>query len=119
MAIGPSNINDISLLVGSSIIPYAITFVTIVGALLLKEFVTSVSKGLMFKIGSSFAEGDHVLLDGDQTIIVKIGLLTSVFGIMKLDKTYCWRYIPNQSVGSLKLEKIIIQKDEVTPTKGK
>ena len=54
----------------------------------------------------AFNEGDHVILDDCDAIIVKIGLRESVFGVYK-DKGYVWRYIPNDRLKFHKLEKII------------
>ena len=54
----------------------------------------------------AFTEGDKVLLDGKDAIIVKIGIRDTVFGVYS-DKGYTWRYVPNIKIPNLKLEKII------------
>ena len=54
----------------------------------------------------AFNEGDKVLLDGVDSVIVKIGLTTTVFGLYG-EKGYTWRYVPNERIPTLKLEKII------------
>jgi hypothetical protein len=57
-------------------------------------------------MNKSFNEGDSVILDGQEAIIVKIGLSESVFGIYS-DRGYTWRYVPNERIPMLKLEKVI------------
>jgi len=66
----------------------------------------SISKGVAFRTSSKFKEGDHIMIDGDKAIIVKIGLFVSIFGITRSDG-YNWRYVPNQRLSILKIEKII------------
>ena len=53
-----------------------------------------------------FKEGDKVLLDGQQAMIVKIGWSQSVFGIYG-EAGYTWRFIPNKRIELAKLEKIV------------
>jgi len=74
---------------------------------LLKEIFVSIARGIRFRYNPNFKESDIVFLDGERAIIVKIGMLTTVFGVTKPDGTYCWRYIPNTRIEFLKLEKII------------
>ena len=62
--------------------------------------------GLKLKFNPAFNEGDHIILDDCDAIIVKIGLRESVFGVYS-DKGYVWRYIPNDRIKFHKLEKII------------
>ena len=45
-----------------------------------KDFATNFMQGLKFRFNPAFNEGDEVLLDGEQSIIVKIGLRETVFG---------------------------------------
>ena len=47
-----------------------------------------------------------VILDGNEALIVKIGLSETVFGVYS-DKGYTWRYVPNERIPMLKLEKVI------------
>jgi len=39
-------------------------------------------------------------------LIVKVGLSETVFGVYS-DKGYTWRYVPNERIPMLKLEKVI------------
>jgi hypothetical protein len=54
----------------------------------------------------AFNEGDEVLLDGELAMIVKIGTRETVFGVYS-DRGYTWRYVPNERIPYLKLEKVI------------
>ena len=47
-----------------------------------------------------------MLLDGESAIIVKIGLRETVFGTYG-SNGYTWRYVANERIQFLKLEKII------------
>ena len=78
---------------------------------MLKDFATKMSKGIAFSMNKQFQEGDHVLIDGERALIVKIGFTQTVFGVTKsngeFDGDYVWRYVPNERIEFLKLEKII------------
>ena len=41
-------------------------------------------------------------------MIIKIGFTQTVFGVYS-DDGYTWRYIPNQKIDSIKLEKVVDQ----------
>ena len=87
--------------------PVAMVLFVLIICLLTKDFAMRIAKGLAFRYTNSFAEGDKVILDGEDAIIVKIGTLTTVFGITKADGTYAWRYVPNERIPFIKLERII------------
>ena len=78
---------------------------------MIKDFATKFAKGLAFSMNKQFTEGDHVLIDGERALIVKIGITQTVFGIHKvggdLDGDYVWRYVPNEKITSLKIEKVV------------
>ena len=54
----------------------------------------------------AFNEGDEVLLEGEDAMIVKIGARETVFGVYS-DRGYTWRYIQNARIPFLKLEKVV------------
>ena len=87
-------------------IEISIFIASVLGGLALKDYSVSFIKGLKFKLNSQFNEGDKVLLDGEQAMIIKIGMGTTVFGVYSKDG-YTWRYISNTKIESLKLEKIV------------
>jgi hypothetical protein len=84
----------------------SIFIASVLGGLALKDYSVSFIKGLKFKLNAQFNEGDKVLLDGEQAMIIKIGMGTTVFGVYGRDG-YTWRYISNTKIESLKLEKIV------------
>ena len=92
-------------------LPYLGMVCIVIIAFMIKDYATKMSKGIAFSLNSQFKEGDHVLLDGERALIVKIGLTQTVFGIQKIDGEfdgdYVWRYVPNERIDFLKLEKII------------
>ena len=79
---------------------------TLIVALALRDWATSFVKGMKFKYSAAFAEGDKVILDGCPALIVKIGYQETVFGVYGKDG-YTWRYVQNERIAFLKLEKIV------------
>ena len=88
------------------VMPFISALVLLVITLWFKDFATGIAKGLKFKMNKSFNEGDTVILDGQDALIVKIGLSETVFGVYS-EKGYTWRYVPNERIPTLKLEKVI------------
>ena len=93
------------------ILPWVAVLISAIIAFMLRDFVASLSKGLKFKMNSQFKEGDKVIIDGERGLIVKIGTSQTVFGITKavgeFEGDYVWRYVPNERIPFLKLEKVI------------
>lgn len=98
--------SGVGLEITELLMPFISALVLLVITLWFKDFATKVAKGLAFSMNKSFNEGDSVILDGQEAIIVKIGLSESVFGIYS-DRGYTWRYVPNERIPMLKLEKVI------------
>jgi len=88
------------------LVPWIAILFSIMIAFWLKDFAQNFLVGLKFRMNRAFNEGDKVLLDGKDAIIVKIGIRDTVFGVYS-DKGYTWRYVPNIKIPNLKLEKII------------
>ena len=88
------------------LVPWIAILLSIIIALWLKDFAQNFMVGLKFRMNGAFNEGDKVLLDGKDAIVVKIGMRDTVFGVYS-DKGYTWRYVPNVKIPNLKLEKII------------
>jgi len=93
------------------LLPYIGMVMIVIFGFMLKDFATKMSKGIAFSMNKQFQEGDHVLIDGERALIVKIGFTQTVFGVTKsngeFDGDYVWRYVPNERIDYLKLEKII------------
>ena len=79
---------------------------TLIVALAMRDWATSLIKGLKFKMNKAFSEGDKVILDDKHALIVRIGMSETVFGVYNKDG-YTWRYVPNERIAFLKLEKIV------------
>lgn len=86
--------------------PWITVLVSLIVAVWLKDYATGLAKGLKFKLNPAFNEGDEVLLDGELAMIVKIGTRETVFGVYS-DRGYTWRYVPNERIPYVKLEKVI------------
>ena len=88
------------------LMPWISVLISFLVAIWMKDYATSLAKGLKFKMNPAFNEGDEVLLDGELSMIVKIGTRETVFGVYS-DRGYTWRYVPNERIPYLKLEKVI------------
>ena len=88
------------------ILPWLGILLSLMIAMWVKDFATALAKGLKFKMNPAFKEGMKVILDGKDAIIVKIGATETVFGVYS-DRGYTWRYVPNENISGLKLEKVI------------
>jgi hypothetical protein len=98
--------NAVGVELAELLAPFAIALIALVATMMFKDFATSLAKGLKFKMNRAFNEGDKVILDGSDAIIVKIGISETVFGVYS-DRGYTWRYVPNERIAFLKLEKVI------------
>ena len=96
----------VGLEITNLLMPFVSALMLLVITLWFKDFATKIAKGMAFKMNKSFNEGDTVILDGSDALIVKIGLSETVFGVYS-DKGYTWRYVPNERIPMLKLEKVI------------
>ena len=100
------SINSLSGELTSLILPWIAILVSAIIAFMLKDFITNFAKGLAFQMNSAFNEGDKVIIDGSEAIIVKVGIKQTVFGVFS-DKGYTWRYVPNERIPFLKIEKVV------------
>jgi len=91
-------------LIKPTINTYVWMAVTFIVTLLFKDILTTLFYGLLFYLDKSFNEGDKVIVDGQKATIIKIGLRKTVFLI---EETKTWRYVVNDKVRYLKLEKRI------------
>lgn len=98
--------NAVGMELTNLLMPFISALLLLVITLWFKDFATGIAKGLKFKMDKAFNEGDKVIFEGQESVIVKIGLTTTVFGLYG-DRGYTWRYVPNERISSLKLEKVI------------
>ena len=100
------DLNSLSMDLSNMLLPWIAVLISLVVAIWFKDFATGLAKGLKFKFDPAFNEGDEVLLDGELAMIVKIGARQTVFGVYS-ERGYTWRYVPNERIPYLKLEKVI------------
>ena len=86
--------------------PWVLILFSLVVTFWVKDLAVKIAKGLSFKMNKAFNEGDEVLIDGKKAIIVKIGITQTVFGVYS-SSGYTWRYVPNERISWIKLEKIV------------
>jgi hypothetical protein len=99
-------INSLTMDLNDFILPWIGVLISLVVAIWFKDFATGLAKGLKFKMNPAFNEGEEVLLDGELAMIVKIGVRETVFGLYTA-RGYTWRYVPNERIPMLKLEKVM------------
>ena len=108
---------DLTNQLSELITPFIVALLMLVVSLWFKDFATKIAKGLSFSMNKSFQEGDKVILDGERALIVKVGLTQTVFGITKSngewDGDYVWRYVPNERIPYLKLEKVVFDNTSI------
>ena len=99
-------INTASLELTEYLVPWIALLVSLVATMWIKDWVAAFVKGMQFRRNPAFQESDHVILDGQPAVIVKIGVSETVFGVYS-EAGYTWRYVPNIRIPFLKLEKIV------------
>ena len=99
-------VNSASLELTEYLVPWIALLASLVATMWIKDWVSAFVKGMQFRRNPAFQEGDHVILDGHPSVIVKVGMTETVFGVYS-DNGYTWRYVPNIRIPFLKLEKIV------------
>lgn len=100
------DLNSLSMDLTGMLLPWFAVLISLVVAIWFKDFATAIAKGLRFRFDPAFKEGDEVILDSELAMIVKIGIRQTVFGVYS-ERGYTWRYVPNERIPYLKLEKVI------------
>ena len=100
------SLNTETLKVANLLWPWVVILFSLVVTFWVKDLAGKIAKGLSFKMNKAFNEGDEVLIDGKKAIIVKIGITQTVFGVYS-PSGYTWRYVPNERISWIKLEKIV------------
>ena len=70
------------------LMPWVAILLSLIIALWLKDFAQNFMIGLKFRMNSAFNEGDKVILDGNDALIVKIGARETVFGVYSVSYTH-------------------------------
>lgn len=104
------NIEELSLATSlqltTFLMPWLTILISIIMAMMIKDWATSLAKGIKFKLSNAFNPGDVVLLDGEEAVIITIGVTKTVFEKVN-DRGIVWRYVPNERLAFLKLEKVV------------
>ena len=103
------SLSNLSIEFSELILPYIGIMISIVFFLWFKDFAIGISKGLKFKIDPHFQEGDEVWLEDESAVILKIGMTQTIFGIVN-GRGYIWRFIDNERIFEMKLEKMVSDK---------
>jgi len=110
-----------SLELTSMLLPWIAILISIIIALLVKDWAMAFIKGLRFKMRQEFNPGDMVMVDNEPAVIVSIGVFQTVFAKETTSGDAVWRYVPNERLAFLKLEKVvrpgIIHKDLIKKMK--
>lgn len=91
------------------ITPYIAILIGLVASLIAKDLANSMAAGLSFKYNPQFNEGDNVLIDNEPATIIKIGYKYTVFSVRKDSGHRTWRYVKNERIPFLKLEKVMAE----------
>ena len=97
---------DAAVDITTYLMPWITVLLSIIIALFVKDISASIAKGIKFKMSKEFKPGDVVILDDDEATIIHIGLTQTVFERVG-DRGLVWRYVPNERIQFLKLEKVI------------
>lgn len=91
---------------GAGVIAWITALVTIALGLAVKDLITTAVGGFLFYHNKNFNEGDHVYINGDEAVIIKIGMRQTIF---KMDngRGETWLYVYNDRIHIMKLEKVI------------
>jgi hypothetical protein len=99
------------IVLSPTVIMWITALLSITAALATRDLIATVVAGLLFWFNSAFDEGGHVYIDGEKAVIVKLGLRMSVFRIEN-GRGETWRYVYNDRIKFMKLEKVIIPKEK-------
>ena len=102
-------LNNLSIEITELILPWVAVMISIVFFMWFKDYATGMAKGLKFKLDPHFQEGDEVWLEDEPAVILKIGMTQTIFGIVN-GRGYIWRFVDNESIFEMKLEKIVSDK---------
>ncbi len=88
------------------LLPWIAILVSVIAALMVKDWTVAIVRGIRFKMSPAFNPGDLVLLEGEEAVIISIGILRTIFE-RNGPEGVIWRYVPNERLAFLKLEKVI------------
>ena len=105
------SLDSISLDLTNALVPLIAIFLSLGLGFFIKYLIANFVTGIRFKFDGSFNEGDKCIVDGDRAVLVKVGIYESVFSIIN-GRGHVWRFVPNERIKFLKIEKIIEEPKE-------
>ncbi len=99
------------MVLGSGIISWISLLLTLAIGFAIRDLLTTFVSGFLFYLNRNFNEGDIVYLDGEECVIVKIGVRQTVFGFSN-GRGDTWCYVYNDRIKYLKLEKVVRPKEK-------
>ena len=105
------SLDSISLDLTNALVPLIAIFLSLGLGFFIKDLIANFVTGVRFKFDGSFNEGDKCIVDGDRAVLVKVGIYESVFSIIN-GRGHVWRFVPNERIKFLKIEKIIEEPKE-------
>ena len=103
----PVELQEFSLNAIQSFQPMISGLIALIITLMIKDLATSLVKGLYFRYNNTFNNGDRVIIDNENAVITDIGFLTTRFAIHKTGGKMVWRYVANERLFDLKIEKVV------------
>jgi small-conductance mechanosensitive channel len=97
------NIDELQSLLEISIGKLFVGWLLVLIGLIIKDTFSNGILGLIFYLNRSYNEGDVVYIDNEKLIIQKIGIRQTVFKVVGSEGR--WRYISNQKINYLVIEK--------------
>ena len=105
------SLDSISLDLTNALVPLIAIFLSLGLGFFIKDLIANFVTGIRFKFDGSFNEVDKCIVDGDRAVLVKVGIYESVFSIIN-GRGHVWRFVPNERIKFLKIEKIIEEPKE-------
>ncbi len=97
------------IVLSAGVITWITALLSLTVALVIKDFLTTLVAGFFFFLNREFSEGHHVYIDGEEAVIIKVGIRITIFEI-KNGRGETWRYVRNDKIKDLKLERVITPK---------
>jgi len=104
--------NELNVLVSSALqSDLMIGIIVLILLFLFKDYTVNIASGLAFKLNKDFNEGDLVLIDDKEAIIVNIGLRQTKFQFKHKNKI-TWKYVYNSRIPWMNISKVIYKENK-------
>ena len=107
-----------TVVLSPDVVQWASILISIALALAFREWATSILRGLKFWFNKDFHHGEKVYLNDEPAVIISKGIRQTIFQTKNEDE-FLWRYIPNEKIANLKLEKVIFCDENMSDEKEK